>query len=407
MRQASRERSGAGVAEALRERRAEIEQAILIRVYALSEPPSGGGPEYAEGLRAAVSAALDYGLEGIARGEQSAPPVPEILLGQARLAARSGVRLDTVLRRYLAGHALLDDFLIEEAERELGPAVLKRLLRSQAAIADRLLAAVSKAYGEEAERKPKGSERRRAERVERLLAGEPLDTSGLAYELGGWHLGILAAGPDAEEAAADLAGSLDCRLLAIRREEGTIWAWLGSRRKLDPSELESLAGDRPPAGLSLAIGEPGEGISGWRLTHRQARAALPIVLRGEGIVRYAKVALLASMLDDDLLLASLQELYLAPLADERDGGAVLRETLRACFAAGHNASSAAAALGVTRQTIKNRLKAIEERLGPSLSACGAEMEVALRLEDVHSNAGHPSPDPPIDFAKDPVGALSH
>jgi hypothetical protein len=130
------------LAERLRERRAEIEDAALNRIYAVSGPPPGGGPEYAEGLRAAVSAAVDCGLDGVERGERGAPPVPKVLLAQARLAARSGVGLDTVLRRYLAGHALLDDFLIEEAERleTLAPVELKSLLRSQAALLDRLLA---------------------------------------------------------------------------------------------------------------------------------------------------------------------------------------------------------------------------------------------------------------------------
>jgi hypothetical protein len=388
VRRASREQGGAALAGRLRERRAEIEQATRTRIYAVSVLPRAGGPEYAEGLRAAVSAGLDYGLEGIERGEEHAPPIPELLLSQARLAARSGVSLDTVLRRYFAGHTLLEDFLIEEAEREelFDPPALKRLLRSQAAIVDRLLAAVSKAYTEEAERRPKGVERQRAERIERLFAGEPLDTTDLDYDFGGCHLGFLAAGPRAAEALAALAKSLDQRLLMVRREEGTIWAWFGSRRPLDPDEVEGRVSENLPAELSLAIGEPAEGLSGWRLTHRQARAALPIALRsGESLVRYAEVALVASILSDDLLVVSLRELYLAPLADERDGGAVLCETLRAYFTAGRNASSAAAALGVNRQTIKNRLQAIEERVGLSLGACGAEMEVALRLEDIGSN----------------------
>jgi hypothetical protein len=85
LRQASRERGGAAIAAALRERRSEIEGAILTRIYAVSEPPPGGGPEYAEGLRAAVTAGVEYGLAGIECGDQSAPPVPEALLAQARL----------------------------------------------------------------------------------------------------------------------------------------------------------------------------------------------------------------------------------------------------------------------------------------------------------------------------------
>jgi hypothetical protein len=76
MRQESRKRAGAEIDAALRERRAEIEQAILTRVHAVSEPPPRGGPEYAEGLRAAVAAGVEYGLEGIARGDQSARQFP-------------------------------------------------------------------------------------------------------------------------------------------------------------------------------------------------------------------------------------------------------------------------------------------------------------------------------------------
>jgi len=365
----------------LRGRRAEIEQATRTRIFAVSVLPRAGGPEYAEGLRSAVSAGIDYGLEGIERGEERAPPVPEVLLAQARLAARSGVSLDTVLRRYFAGHTLLEDFLVEEAERELDPAALKRLLRSQAAIVDRLLAAVSKAYTEEAERRPESAERRRAERIERLLDGERLDTTELGYDFDGWHLGIVASGPGAEETIAALAKSLHRRLLSVRSEEGAVWAWLGSKRKLDPGEVEGLAARELPAGLSLALGEPGEGISGWRLSHRQARAGLSVALRrGEGVVRYAGVALLASMLSDDLLVTSLRELYLEPLEREGDGE-VLRKTLRAYFVADRNVSSTAAIVNVDRRTVTNRIRAVEERIGLPFDDHTVDLQMALRLAE--------------------------
>jgi hypothetical protein len=385
VRQASRGHSGAGLAECLRARRAEIEQATLTRIHAVSELPRSGGPEYAEGLRAAVTAAIDYGLAGIERGEQSAPPIPDVLLSQARLAARSGVSLDTVLRRYFAGHALLGDFLIEEAERgeqPQGPA-LKCLSRSLAAISDRLLAAVSKAYTEEAERHPEGTEQRRSERVERLLAGEPLDASDLDYDFDGHHLAAIAAGQGAQEAIRELAKALDCRLLLVSRREGTAWAWLGARRSVDHDELWLHVSSRWTPQIALALGEPARGLGGWRFTHQQARAALPIALRGpQPFVRYADVALLASILQDDVLSTSLRQLYLEPLRRERDGGGVARETLRAYFAAGRNVSSAAAALEVKRHTVTNRLRAIEATIGRPLGDCAAELEAALRVEDL-------------------------
>jgi hypothetical protein len=386
----SREPAGTAIAARLRERRSEIERAILTRVYSVSELPQSGGPEYAEGLRAAVAAGVEYGLAGIERGDGSAPPVPEVLLAQARRAVRSGVSLDTVLRRYFAGHTLIEDFVVEEAERDElpAPAELKRLLRSQAAIVDRLLAAVSSAYTEEAERRPQSTERRRAERIERLLGGEPLDTSDLDYDFDRWHLALVASGPGTAKAIAALGRSVDARLLTVGREEGMLWAWLGSKHRLDPQELETLASRQLPTGIALALGEPGNGVAGWQLSHRQARAALSVALRsGERVVRYADVALLALALQDDLLRAALRDLYLAPLEAERDGGATLRQTLRAYFDAERNVSSAAAMLGANWQTIKNRLKTVEERVGRPLGACATEMELALALEiiDFHGS----------------------
>ena len=309
--------------------------------------------------------------------------MPTVLLSQARLAARHGIKLETVLRRYLAGYTLLGDFLIEESERcgPLDGASLKRLLRVQAALLDRLIAAVSEEYAREAQTRPSSAEQRLAKRVERLLEGERLDTSEIAYEFEAIHLGLVAKGPGAAEAIRELARPLDRRLLLICREEETAWAWLGGRRALDLEALEHLVSQQLPPALSLALGEPGEGPAGWRLSHRQARAALPVALRsGKTLVRYADVALLASILQDELLATSLREIYLRPLERERDGGAVLRETLRAYFASGRSLTSAAAALGVSRRTVTNRLRAIEARLRWPLDSSMVEIEAALRLD---------------------------
>ena len=367
----------------LRARRDEIEQAILIRVHGVSDPRETADPEYVDGLRRAVAAVLDYGIDALERGEDRVPPIPISLLSQARLAARSRVSLDTVLRRYFAGYMLLGDFVVEEADRA-GPsysAALRRLLRGQATLLDRLIVAVSEEYSLEQRGRPSSAEQRRGERIERLLAGELLDTAELAYDFEIHHVGLAASGPASAEVLQALAKVLDRRLSLAHRTENTAWAWLASRRRFEPDEFEKLASRNLPIGTSAAIGETGEGISGWRLTHRQAMAALRIAQRGsESVVRYADVALLASILRDDLLVSSLRELYLAPLARKRDGGVVAQQTLSAYFAAQRNVSSAAASLGVSRQTIGSRLRTIEESIGRPLSRCAAEMEAALLLD---------------------------
>jgi PucR-like helix-turn-helix protein/diguanylate cyclase with GGDEF domain len=380
---AALERGRVDLARRLEARRAEIEHAVLTRVQAVSGPAAEVDPEYAEGVRAASAAAVDYGLAVIGRGEERSPPLPPILLSQARMAARSGVGLDTVLRRYFAGHALLGDFLIEEAEKGglLDGVALQRLLRTQAILFDRLLAAVSEEHRRGGRGRLESLGERRAERVERLLAGELVDASQLPYDLDAHHLAVIGSGLGAEEAIRDLASALDRHILALPRREGVLWAWLGGRQAFDLDELRQRLPADPGTQATLAIGEPGLGLVGWRLSHRQARAAHRVALRERAVVvRYSEVALLAAMLQDDLASASLRQLYLDPLEGVRDGGQVLRETLRAYFAARRNVSSTAAALGVNRQTIANRVRTVEQRLGRSIDTCSVEIEVALRLE---------------------------
>jgi DNA-binding PucR family transcriptional regulator len=93
------------------------------------------------------------------------------------------------------------------------------------------------------------------------------------------------------------------------------------------------------------------------------------------------------VLQDELLATSLRQLYLDPLRGERDGGVVAMNTLRAYFAASGNASSAAAALGISRRTVGSRLAAIEDRLDLRLDAASAEIETALRLDEIEGRAG--------------------
>jgi PucR-like helix-turn-helix protein/diguanylate cyclase with GGDEF domain len=383
-------RQSAEFSEWLQARRPELEGAALARVYHVSDPASVKDPDYVVGLRAAVSAALDYGLIGIELGEERAGPAPATLLVQARYAARSGVGLDTVLQRYIAGYALLGDFVvraIEEGDFTAQAVDLRRILRIQATLLERLVDAVTAEYRQEMRSRTRTAEERRLELVKRLLAGQFLEADELQYEFDAWHIGTIACGPGAETVIRDLAAKLDRRLLLVRPGGGTLWAWFGGRSKVPTKSAESLIQTPRPPELSLAIGEPERGLAGWRLTHRQAKAAAPIASRpSPQLVRYADVALLASALQDDVLASSLQRLYLDPLLYERDGGAALRRTLRAYFVASRHVSSTAAVLRVSRQTVAVRLRTVEDWIGRSLDTCASEMDTALRMQEL----SHPS-----------------
>jgi hypothetical protein len=334
-----------------------------------------------------VVAAIDYGLAGVEHGEELMGPVPPETILQAHRAARAGVSLDTVLRRYVLGSTLLGDFLMQEADRGDFPdsgRTLREMLGAQATALDRLMTAITHEYTRELEHSERSPERRRAERVQRLLAGGTCDSVELGYELDGWHVGAIVIGADPVEALKAIAAELGSRLLCVSRGEDAAWAWIGTSCEATVGELERAACAHAGAReTTIALGETGWGLEGWRLTHLQAQAALRVALRDAvPVTRYADVALLSSVLRDDALAASLVEIYLSPLGGRDNGGAALRETLRAYFAAERNASSAASALGVARHTVEKRLRMIEEKLGQRLRTRQAELEVALRLEEL-------------------------
>jgi PucR C-terminal helix-turn-helix domain len=381
------EESHTGMIQRLRARQSEIEAVILARVRAVSGSVGIEDAEYRAAQAPTVAAAVDYGLTCIEQGAEWSEPIPSATIAQARRAARNGVSLDTIVLRYIAGYRLLGEFIGDEAD-SAGLAshgsTLRDLRRTQEAVLEHLTATLANEYNQERERMASSVERRRRELVRKLLAGEPVDASALDYEFDdAWHLGMIATGARAEKVLRGLADGLSRQILFVTPGEGwTVWAWLGGRRKLAIADVErQLSLSDGVAGVSLAIGELGKGIDGWRLTHQEAQAALLVALRNpQTLTRCADVPLEAAVLRHEALTKSLIGSYLSPLDNLRMGGRVARETLRAYFTCERNTSSAAHLLGVARHTVENRLREIEKILGRSLHTCLAELEVVLRVE---------------------------
>jgi hypothetical protein len=385
------EQACVGVTQQLRLRRLEIEQTIVTYVReTVPDQVPDLDVEYALGLQAAVAAALEYGLTGMVDRDDWPAPVPGAVIVQARRAARSGVGLDTVLRRYIAGHTLLEDFVMDAVEAVdcVNGGALRHLRRTQAVLLDRLTTVIAEEYRAEFERGRRSSAQRLGERVQRLLGGEPMDSCELRYALDGWHLGVIATGKGTQQALRGVAAQLGGEFLLVPRGEDSTWAWLGDRRRRALADLLDTLAAKPHPGVSLALGEPGLGMEGFRLTHRQAAAALLVALRRpQWLTRYTDVALLAFALRDEELARSLVDSYVTPLDDHRHGSHALCATLRAYVAAGRNATSAAASLGVARHTVESRLRKVEQRLGRLLPTCLAEVEIALRLDELDDLVG--------------------
>jgi PucR C-terminal helix-turn-helix domain/GGDEF-like domain len=374
----------------LRARRQEIERAIFTRVRTVSEGAVDEDPSYLEGLQRAAAAAITYGFECMEQGEDWQAPIPPATGRQARRAAREGVRLDTVLRRYAAGDKVIEEFLVDEAD-DIPSESLRRILGDRGPHVDRLMEAVAAEYEHEFERMTGSSAKKRTDRVLRLLAGsdgiEGYDE--LQCDFDDWHTGLIVTGRDADSAAHRLIQQVGLRALQVTRDDDIAWVWLESSRRPSVEDLVGTFASHLPATISLAIGEPRRGLDGWRLTHREAQIALQVMQhKPERVTRGRDVTLLAGVLKDETLVRSLLDSYLVPLDERGNRGVILRQTLRAFFLAGGNAASAAEQLGVDRHTVRQRIRAIEEAIGKPLHACHAELQIALRLDALdHPPAG--------------------
>jgi hypothetical protein len=369
------------LAASLRARCPALYQTVVTHARQSVDPLVEEDLEYEEAERASVAAVVDYELVALERGDEC-EPTPAATLSQARRAARQGVPIDIVLGRHHAAHAKLADIIRDELEHNASDVESAiRLVLGLQAVHARLTTEIVAEYEVEAVR-ASTPEQQRAERIQRLLCGASFDTSGLDYDFDRcWHVCIIAVGDDAAQAATATAATLNRQLLPIRRGREIVWAWLGAPRVPDMSDVQRVLLEAETPGIIIAFGEPGSGIDGWRLTHRQAQAALRVALaERKALTRYSDVALIAPWLVDYSLARSFIDIYLSPLNDLAEDGAIARETLREYFKAGHQVVAAAAALRVDRSTLRKRLAAIESRLGYALCTRQAELEVALRLE---------------------------
>lgn len=367
----------------LRARRPEIAKVIFARIRRVSQPANDEDPAYLAGLHGAVAGSLDYALERLENGPEWSVPIPDEAAKQARRAARDGIGLDTVMRRYAAGSKSLEEFLLTEAE-DMPSRILGQMLSDQGQHIDRLMELVAAEYRDELRQTKRSAAQKESDRVARLLNSDsivsPVD---LDYDFENWHLGLILRGRNAEVVARLFAERLGCRSIQAARDRETVWAWLSDPRRSTITNLEQFLIDNTPADLSVAVGEPGKGLGGWRRTFNEAQAALQVMLyRPQRITRCRDVILISAVIRNQSLAASLIETYLAPLDGRGDTGEVLRTTLRAYFKAGQNSATAAADLGVHRNTVVRRLHSIEQRLDQTLDACNAQLQVALAVEDV-------------------------
>lgn len=376
------------VSEELLRGRAELADELVGAIHGrVPEYAEFGGSELWEAVRDSCLANLETGLEAIAGDLR----VPERVPGDARelalITARLGLPLGALLRTYRIGHAIVWERMFEllEAEPIEAPARREAIAAASAYLfdhVDRVSAMVTDEYTAERDRFLRSREQRRTQLVRDVLEGADPDPAGatgtLDYDLRLEHLALVVSAPDAEAVVRSLGQGLDAphRLVVVLTGD-TAWGWLGRTREFDlPERLPAVEGAR------ISFGEPAAGVEGFRTSHRQARDAHRVALRAGARgqpVRYEDVALESLAGGDDARAAVFVARELRGIDGDDARSRRLRATLRAYFAAGQNASAAAAVLGVHEHTVAYRLRTIEQALGRPVTTRRAELETALRL----------------------------
>lgn len=350
-----------------------------------------------ESVTANVVTALDVLETGSFGGDLHAPPAA---VEYARRLAQRGVPITALLRAYRLGQAGFQQRIIMEMAAASAPQqlLLEASLEMSTTVftyIDQISEQVVSAYQAERDRWMRNRGAMRTARVMSLLANGATNVAevetALGYSLRHTHRGVIVWTDDGSQAdrlsglervVARLADHFrsDRPPLVIAPDDATIWAWLSSAPDDSPVSGDKLT--LPDEKTWVALGEPGVGVDGFRVTHRQARQAQIVASAARPIYRRqitvsAEIGLVALMCSDLEAVRAWVHGVLGPLATDDDAMQRMRETARVFLASGGSFTSAAHELMLHKNTVQYRIRKAAEIRGRALSDGRLDVEVAL------------------------------
>jgi DNA-binding PucR family transcriptional regulator len=175
------------------------------------------------------------------------------------------------------------------------------------------------------------------------------------------------------------------QLLFFSRDRSTGWGWLPLGREATGLDIDAAAAElgAQESSLRIALGSPGAGVTGFRVTHLEAVRAQQVALAAhataQAITSYADPEVrTAAMLTPDLEAARrLVSKALGGLASDSGGAERLRETLLIFLSEKGSYTATAERVHLHKNTVKYRVdKAVKER-GRPLDDERLELELAL------------------------------
>lgn len=342
---------------------------------------------------------------------RGAPPqaaeVPAPSVEYVRASVQRGAALSALMRTIRVGQ----DFTFEDWEErvlamglpaDVVVAALRAMRRYSFAWVDAFAGHLAEEYQRERDRWLRGAQALRADMIRALVEGGPVDVDAasraLDHELRRHHLGLVLWGepaegettalPALERAAGEISRALGCdRPLLLAAGSGLLWAWASSAAPIAAEALARISvaqfgRDR----VSVAIGDPDEGVEGFRHTHREAADASRIAMhagrRAGSVTRFRAVDLAALVAGDLVRARRFVRRELGALAADDDETSRLRATLKVFLEESSSRTATARRLGVHHNTVANRMQVCRDLLGRDLNERRVQLEVALALAQI-------------------------
>jgi DNA-binding PucR family transcriptional regulator len=346
-------------------------------------------------------------------GDMAALSPPHAAVVYAHEFAHRGIDLAVLLAVVRAGYAEFSRQWSERLGREAPPSevsvdALSTSLLEIFAYIDMVSTAFAVAYSDERQRWSRSLEALRLDVVRVVLDGDAVDTELASQRLGQrldtrhrafviWSdaepvLGLrdaLEAAAAALGAAAAPAGPAASGAPLVVPLSGQVLAgWLSgaAAAAAEPQLAAALGAERGAFDVRAAVGEAGDGIAGFRASHRQALHACRVARAlGDGAARltdYRAVALVALASGDpdharEFVASELGQLAAGDRATRR-----IAETVRVFLQEGRSRARTSRELDLHTNTIAYRLQRGAELLGHPLDERATEVALALALAPV-------------------------
>ncbi len=321
--------------------------------------------------------------------------LPDEAEAWSRQLVHDGGSVTAALRSFERGHAdawRIIALALKESRWGLSPEARADAMEYASArlfdYATTITAQAISAYLDEQAMLERQDEPSRLRAVTSLLQGDldpRMAERALAYRLDASHTGYTlwdargANRVDLETAASELGIRIEpWQHLTVRSDSGTLHGWLSCAAH---SLLPGLRSWEPPRGIQAAFGSTRWGLSGFRLTHREALEAKRVghAIGGQLVTMYDDVGVLALASLDTELAYAFVEAHLGSLSADDEKSRRLRETLRVLLEERGSPAATAARLQLHRNTVVKRIEKIEDSLNAPIDRGSLNLRVALEL----------------------------